>query len=184
MTLRDAAEKSDLSAGFLSLLERGETEIAVSRLIRLADAYGIVVADLLTSVHKPATELTRVGEEYVVPSEGDDVEVLYLSSPSWSMQPFCVRLHAGGRLESLCHPTEEFVHCVSGHPTMQVGPLTHHLEPGDTLLIPAGAEFSYLNESEEPAQLVGAVRRGDIRGPAHEHGVPLKRAQRRTPTGT
>lgn len=110
MSLRDVAAAAGLSPSFVSLVERGETEIAISRLIRLADACGVVLVDLLDTVHEPAVEFVPGEQGRHVPRDEDDVEVIYLASPSWSMQPFKVELGPGATLDSLAHPTEEFVH--------------------------------------------------------------------------
>ena len=159
MSLRDVATAAGLSPSFVSLVERGETEIAISRLIRLADACGVVLIDLLDTVRDPAVEFVPAEQGRHVPRDDDGVEVIYLASPSWSMQPFKVELGPGATLDSLAHPTEEFVHCVSGLPTMTVLGEERQLRPGDTLVLPAFAEHTYGNRADEPAVLVGAVRR-------------------------
>lgn len=178
MSLRDAAAAADLSPSFISLVERGETEIAISRLIRLADSYGIVVADLLDNVHEPAIEFVPAGEAHEIPRAGDDVVVAYLSSPSWSMQPFLVKLHSGARLESLAHNVEEFLYCIEGRPQMTVAGDVRDMAPGDTLFLPAHVEHSYANPGKEPAVLIGAIRRlekGDRRPVPRAHSQKAKR---------
>jgi transcriptional regulator with XRE-family HTH domain len=168
MSLRDAAAAADLSPSFIGLVEKGETEIAISRLIRLADAYGAVVADLLADVHEPQVEYVPIDDALSVPTNVDGVEILYLASPSWPMEPFLVRLEPGARLTGLRHAAEEFVHCVDGHPTLHVATLAQTMEPGDTISVPSLAEHAYINETEVKAVLVGAVRRTVAAGSEHE----------------
>ncbi len=177
MSLRDAATAAGLSASFISLVERGETEIAISRLIRLADTYGIVVADLLDNVHEPAVEFVPAAAAHEIPRAGDEVIVSYLASPSWTMQPFLVRLQPGARLDSLSHTAEEFLHCVSGQPTLIVAGEKQPLSPGDTLFLPPHVEHCYTNPGSEPATLVGAIRReesGDHAVVPRAHGAKLR----------
>ena len=157
MSLREVAERAGLSRTFISLVERGETEIALSRFLRLADVYGVVVADLLANTHEPGVEYTPAEETHLVPSSSEGVEVRYLSSPSWRMQPFLVRLAPGHDLDALAHRGEEFVHCMEGSPTMTVDGQPHPMKPGDTLFIPEYAEHSYTNTGSADAVLVGAV---------------------------
>jgi transcriptional regulator with XRE-family HTH domain len=165
LSLREAASAAGLSPSFVSMVERGVAEIAVSRLIRLADVYGVVVADLMDDVHEPTVEFVPAAQAHNIPHPVDGVEVSYLSSPSWTMQPFLVRLRPGASLESLTHATEEFVHCVRGTPTMVVMGQVKELRPGDTLVLPAHSEHTYMNGGSEEAVFVGAVRRP-------EHGAP------------
>lgn len=172
MSLREAASTAGLSPSFVSMVERGAAEIAVSRLIRLADVYGVVVADLMDNVHEPAIEFVPADEAHHIPRGVDDVEIIYLSSPSWTMQPFLVRLHPGSSLDSLVHATEEFVHCVSGTPTMVVMGGERAMKVGDTLFLPPHAEHTYMNPGGDEAVLLGAVRRP-------EHGAPPPGSRRR-----
>lgn len=159
MSLREAASRAGLSASFIGLVERGETEIAISRLIRLADAYGAVVAELLADVHEPRVEFVSAQQALQVDTHVVGVEILYLASPSWSMEPFLVRLEPEARLTGLSHASEEFIHCTDGHPTLVVAQLEFVMLPGDTLCIPPMAEHAYLNDSSARAVLIGAVQR-------------------------
>jgi transcriptional regulator with XRE-family HTH domain len=161
LSLRDAAERSGLSRSFIGTVEKGDSEIAVSRLIRLADAYGVLIADLLATVERPAAQVEHVPASNVrrFPTGSPDVEIEYLASPSWPLQPFRVRLEPGGRLESLTHPGAEFIHCVAGWPTLVVNGREYRLKVGDTIVIPDHAEHAYLNETRRRAELLGAVAR-------------------------
>lgn len=159
LTLRQAAHAAKLSPSFVGMVERGETEIAVSRLIRLADCYGIVVADLLDNVHEREVEFTPAGSGHEIPHAHEQVVVTYLASPSWSMQPFLVQLRPKTTLEALSHPGEEFLYCVEGSPTLIVGGEEKGLSPGDTLYLPARVEHTYSNPADDVAVIVGAVRR-------------------------
>ena len=158
MSLRDAAGRAGLSASFVGLVEKGGTEIAITRLIRLADAYGAVVADLLADVHEPRVEFVSADQAFRVPTNVEGVEILYLASPSWTMEPFLVRLEPSARLTGLSHSSEEFIHCTQGHPTLVVSDQVQHMRPGDTLLVPPLVEHSYVNDSNEQAVLIGAVQ--------------------------
>ncbi len=159
MSLRDAGNVAGLSPSFIGLVERGETEIAISRLIRLADAYGCVVADLLADVHEPRVEYMPISQALSMPTNVQGVEILYLASPSWPMEPFMVRLEPHARLEGLRHNSEEFLHCITGTPALRVGDQVQPLAPGDTIFVPRLAEHAYLNEADQSAVLLGAVHR-------------------------
>jgi len=164
LTLGEAARAAGLSASFLGMLERGTTAVSVSRLIALADAYEVNVADLLANGREVRSEFVRASEGYVAPTDSDDVIVTYLSSASWTMQPFLVRLAPGSHLDSMAHGSEEFVHCVSGAPTIIVDDVDEYaMSPGDTLFLHSGTKHTYLNDTRAVAELVGAVRRAHPR---------------------
>lgn len=160
LSLREAAERSGLSASFISLVERGGTEIAISRLVRLTDAYGVLVADLLAET-KASNEKLKVAMaegRHIAEAKGK-VEVVYIPAPEWSAQPFTVRLKPGARLEDIAHAGEEFFHCVSGNPTVEVNGHRYELQPGDTVFVPPRARHSYANAGPTDAVFLGAARR-------------------------
>lgn len=158
MSLKDAAKKAGLSPSFVRLVEKGRTEIGISRLMRLADVYGALLADLLADVQQRHVEFVSAGEGYLVPSGAEGVELSYLASPSWMMEPFMVKLAPGARLTELRHNSEEFIHCLSGCLTFVVGDRTFHVESGDTVVIPPSATHSYSNDSAEEVVVVGAAQ--------------------------
>jgi transcriptional regulator with XRE-family HTH domain len=167
LSLREAAERAGLSRSFVGMVESGTTEIAVSRLIRLADAYGVLITELLVDVQDVEVEFVTAEGTFEFPTGMEGVALRYLSSPSWGMQPFRVTLEPGSGLRSLRHPGEEFVHCVEGTPVMVIEARELPMSPGDTVFIPDHADHSYLNESNEQAVLVGAtlrVRRESLPG--------------------
>ncbi len=160
MSLSAAAQASGLSRSFIAMVENGSTEIAVSRLIRLAGAYGVFAAELLTEVHSTkAPEFVGEAGTYVVPSSPPGVEVRYLSTASWPIQPFVVTLAPGGRLDGLAHAGAEFIHGLEGTTTMLVNGDRFELNPGDTLVIPEEVEHSYLNETDATSRIVGGAQR-------------------------
>ena len=156
-TLREAAKLAGLSPAFVSLVERGQTEIGLSRLIRLADAYDANIADLLAEIHGREVEYVRAADALTAPRSHDDPKVTYLTSPSWQIQPFRIEIEPGAALESLAHAGEEFIHCVAGQVEMTIGGRDWTLEVGDTIVVPPRAQHAYRNAGDELAVVVGAV---------------------------
>jgi quercetin dioxygenase-like cupin family protein len=156
-TLREAAKLAGLSPAFVSLVERGQTEIGLSRLIRLADAYDANIADLLAEIHGREVEYVRAADALTAPRAHGDPKVTYLTSPSWQIQPFRIEIEPGASLESLAHAGEEFIHCVAGQVEMTIAGRVWTLEAGDTIVVPPRAQHAYRNDADELAIVVGAV---------------------------
>lgn len=156
-SLREAAGLAGLSPAFVSLVERGQTEIGLSRLIRLADAYDANIADLLAEIHGPDVEYVSASEALTPPRAPGDPKVVYLTSPSWQLQPFRIEIEPGASLNSLSHAGEEFIHCVAGEVEMTVTGRTWTLSTGDTIVIPPRAQHAYRNAGTSLAIVVGAV---------------------------
>jgi quercetin dioxygenase-like cupin family protein len=156
-TLRQAAKLAGLSPAFVSLVERGQTEIGLSRLIRLADAYDANIADLLAEIHGPEVEYVPAADALTAPRSHGDPKVTYLTSPSWQIQPFRIEIEPEASLESLAHAGEEFIHCVAGQVEMTIAGRVWTLRVGDTIVVPPRAQHAYRNDGDELAVVVGAV---------------------------
>lgn len=156
-TLREAAKPAGLSPAFVSLVERGQTEIGLSRLIRLADAYDANIADLLAEIHGREVEYVPAADTLTPPRSEGDPKVTYLTSPSWQIQPFRIEIEPGAALESLAHAGEEFIHCVAGEVEMTIAGRAWTLNEGDTIVVPPRAQHAYRNNGDELAVVVGAV---------------------------
>lgn len=171
MSLAAAAEASGLSRSFIALVEDGRTEIAVSRLIRLAGAYGVFAADLLTSMHSvKEPEFVHRSDGFRIPSSAPAADVRYLATASWPIQPFLVTLAPAARQEGLSHAGTEFVHGIEGTMTMIVDGARYEVAPGDTLVIPDQVGHAYLNETSVAARVIGGVQRPAETPP----GAPLQ----------
>lgn len=159
LSVREAAARAGLSRSFVAIVERGNSEIAVSRLIRLADVYGIGIADLLEGTTSTQAEFLPASAMRVFPTGMDTIAIRYLSSPSWGVQPFLVDLMPAAKFEDLRHPGDEFIHCLTGTPTVVVDGKPHPLQPGDTIVVPSEMSHSYFNLTSEPATVIGGVAR-------------------------
>ena len=160
-SLRDASERSGLSHSFISMVEKGTSEIAVSRLLRLAEAYSIFIADVLSDVEASRAEFVPANQGLMVPSESKDVELAFLATGAWSIQPFRMTFEAGAVVADLNHHGDEFIHCVSGCIIVTVDGTEFRLSEGDTLTIPEFSDHAYENRSQARARLLGGVSRGE-----------------------
>lgn len=162
-SLREAGERSGLSHSFIRMVERGESEIAVSRLLKLAEAYGVFAADVLTDTKTHKAELVLADHPYAVPSATDQVHVAFLSSPSWGLQPFKISLVPGAGMSDLRHHGDEFMHLLEGVAVVRIDGVDYELHPGDTVAVPEYSDHAYHNVGATRAVFLGAVNRDDAR---------------------
>src|SRR3712207_4513535 len=88
-SMRDVATRADLSASFIGLVERGESEIAITRLMRLVDVYGVTVADVLgDAVGSERGRPARLADARSISADDGRVEILYLSVAMPNVEPF------------------------------------------------------------------------------------------------
>lgn len=161
LSLADVALGTGLSRSFVALVESGQTDISVARLVRLAEFYGVWISDLVGSIG-PAVELLRPDEARLLPTSDEGIELLLLTQqPVRGLLPFRVRLAPGSTLDGgVAHAGEEFVHCIAGEVELLVVDDVRHLSVGDTASFPGRLPHSYRNAGSEEAVLIGATMRG------------------------
>jgi transcriptional regulator with XRE-family HTH domain len=158
-SIREASRRANMSHSFLGLVEEGETEIAVSRLLNLAETYGVFATEILADVHDRDPEFRRRGEELAVPFGSESVRLEFLSGPAWQTQLFRLMLEGGAELTNLNHHGDEALHCVLGKMTVTIGEQDFDLQKGDTVIVPEFTDHAYYNRSTTRAVIIGAVAR-------------------------
>ena len=159
LQLGSVALGTGLSRSFLALLEAGKSDVSISRLLRIAEFYGVWLSDLVGTA-APAVELVRAAEVRVLLGQ-DGGQVRLLSAYSVrTVLPFRVELPPGSKVEGgLSHSGEEFVHCVVGVVELEIINTVHQLGAGDTASFPGRLPHSYANAGKVDAVLVGATTR-------------------------
>jgi transcriptional regulator with XRE-family HTH domain len=162
LSLRALAERTDVSASFLSQIERGVAEPSVSTLVRIAQALDLPVAALLDGrvPARPAGErvVRRTGRRRVaVPASGAELELSIVTvTPGASHEPAVLRTEPG----------ERFVHVVAGALRLTVGAEEVVLDPGDSFTVPAGEPYALANASPERLRYVTALARQEPSRPS------------------
>ncbi len=111
--LADVALGTGLSRSFIAMLEAGDSDVSVSRLLRIADFYGVWISDLVGSVG-PSVEIVPAADAKRLPVDEGGSVLLLSKQLVRNLQPFLVRLEPGAAIEgALSHSGEEFIHCVS-----------------------------------------------------------------------
>jgi transcriptional regulator with XRE-family HTH domain len=109
LSLADLGRETGISSSFLSLVEQGRSDITIGRLIRLADFYGVELADLVAGGHtEPAThvQLLKAGSGDNLHSEQEGVDLYDLSAGSrWALVPM-LGVHQPGGTVAVDDPEE------------------------------------------------------------------------------
>ena len=153
--MREVAEQSGLTTGFISQLERDLTSASLSSLYRICAALGIRVGDLIHDV--PSGRLIRREEQARRSLAMGDAEHLLLSSATSgaSTSPSRTSRPAGARAKALTLPADvELVYVLSGSLELRVGDETHELEQGDTITYSPRDPHTWRNPSETEEAVV------------------------------
>jgi transcriptional regulator with XRE-family HTH domain len=156
LTITEVAERADLTAGFISQLERDLTSASLSSLYRICAVLELRVGDLIDDV--PAGRLIRREEQARRSLALGDAEHLLLSSRD--ERRFHVtesHIPPGGSAgeEPYTLPADvELVYVLSGSLELQVGDEVHELEQGDTLTYSPRDPHTWRNPSETDEAVV------------------------------
>jgi quercetin dioxygenase-like cupin family protein len=161
LSLAEVSEATDVSASFLSLVENDKSDIAIGRLVRLIEFYGISIADLLPGdgVSGSYPDVVRSSERRRLHSKADGTDIYLLTSMTRDrqMMPLLVDIDPGARLaEHGRHPGEEWVHVIEGRLRLELdGAEPRILEPGDSAYYPSERPHLFINDdAEHPLRLI------------------------------
>jgi transcriptional regulator with XRE-family HTH domain len=108
LSLQAVADACDVSPSFLSLLERGQTDIALGRFSRLADFYGITLSELLLEgggTPQPPERTKLTAAPLIERGEGVEYRLVRTDQP----QVIHVRMAPFSTFSDLtAHPGEDF----------------------------------------------------------------------------
>jgi transcriptional regulator with XRE-family HTH domain len=158
LSLREVAEASGLSSSFLASLERGETDIALERLARLARVFGHDVGSFL-GFSQPRTKPRFLGEdERVVVDRG--LGVRYVAYPLADMGIEVVVLDFAPRTAfrgAMAHEGADVTVITRGQIVVAYAGEEHLMRAGDVVTWPGGHPHAFRNDTDAPAQCVGVV---------------------------
>jgi transcriptional regulator with XRE-family HTH domain len=134
LSLAEVAEATDISTSFLSLVERGRSDITIGRLVRLVHFYDISIVDLIPSEGAKSPELVRIQDRRLLHSPAEGIDVFLLGPDTQrTMMPMLLEFEPGAHLaEYGQHEGEEWVYVVEGRLSLEFEDSEPtQLEPGD-----------------------------------------------------
>lgn len=181
LSLRALAERSGLSIGFLSQLERGLSSISLTALRDLAETMGRDITEFFdetavtdgvpdagTRSRAPEPQvstaryftLMRAGGEnssqYV--SGQTTYRMLSKRAPGLVLEPMLVHIAPGGEAtEQETHAGEEFAYVLEGELVYTAGGVSHRLGPGDSLHLKSSIPHSLHNDTDAVTVVVSVV---------------------------
>lgn len=155
MSLRQMAERADVSPSFLSQLENGRSSASIATLARIAASLNVSVADLFDSgVIGP--EPIRAKSRPVLRVEGGVKKTLLTHAPLEGVAVYAAQFSPNGSTgpEQYSHPgNHEVIITVSGRVVIQLNEARHVLEEGDSIEFDSGHPHRVVNEFDQPAEI-------------------------------
>ncbi len=150
LTLNDISERTGLSVGFLSQIERDLSSPSLSSLVSIAKAIDLSLDYFLTPPQKEGL-LTKEEDRKYFTLNGLPIQYARVSNdfPNVQLHGTISRIPAGWDSEETVHEGEDFVFQVSGQSRVRVGGEEYVLKPGDCIHFDASTPHSWGNPTKE-----------------------------------
>jgi transcriptional regulator with XRE-family HTH domain len=170
MSLRELSKRAGLSIGFLSLVERGRSSLALTSLSNIARALDIELASFFPNEGEEANEVEEVKQKVsslpCVHRANDASQLAIISSlrtykmlssrgPGLVLEPILVTVQPKDVMEEpYGHEGEEFAYVLSGELVYIVDGIEYRLSPGDSIHLRSSVSHTMRNDTEKPVQAI------------------------------
>ena len=165
MTLKQLADKTGCTIGYLSQIERGMKEPSLEVLRKIAFALELDITDLLSErgksgqrgyeiVHKTEREKLFIEELELTYEMLTRTDVVVGQRNGIKAMTCILKPKTAGTGEAVSHNTAEFVYVLQGSMLCRLEEEQFRLDAGDSLLIPPGALHAFRNVSEEDTEIL------------------------------
>jgi transcriptional regulator with XRE-family HTH domain len=156
LSIRDVAEGSGLSASFLSALERGESDVSIGRLARIAEFFDQDLGSMLgysTLLSRPSF-VGRSDRVSLNRGKGIRYELLRLSGLNLELAIITFEPRCAFR-DSLTHEGIDTIYVSSGDIVLTVNEVDYPMHAGDCAVYSAGYAHTMRNDSARSATAIG-----------------------------
>lgn len=132
LTQEELADRTELTKGFISQLERDITSPSIATLMDILEALGSSVSEFF-SEHKDEKVVYAAEDMFVKEEEKVSVKWLVTDAQKNALEPILVTLQSGGSsYEDDPHEGEEFGYVLSGTVSLVIGEHKYKLRKGDS----------------------------------------------------
>ena len=144
LTQKELADRTELSKGFISQVERNHTSPSIATLIDILQCLGTTPAEFFNDT--PEEQVVFVKEDYFEKQDHErhnTIKWIIPNAQKNQMEPILLKLEAGGST-NMDHPHEgeEFGYVLSGVITITLGSQTYKAKKGDSFyFVPSCTHF-------------------------------------------
>lgn len=164
LSLRALAERCQVSANTVSLIERGVSSPSVDTLQRLATGLSVPITAFFETGQPPArVVLTTSAGRMRSRSPGMTIEHLGSGLPEHAFASFLITMDPGTHtnMTPIEHSGAEWVYCLEGRVEYEVDGEDYPLAPGDSLLLDASLPHLWRNSGPEQVRMILILDAGE-----------------------
>ncbi len=158
LSIRDVAEGSGLSASFLSAIERGESDVSIGRLARVAEFFDQDVGAMLgysTRLARP-NFVGKSDRQTMNRGKGVRYELLRLPGVNLELAVMSFAPRSGFR-DALTHEGIDTLYVTSGSLVLTVNGIDYEMQDGECAVYSAAYAHTIRNDSARSASAVGVT---------------------------
>ena len=155
ITLQELGEKSGVSVGYLSQLERDNATPTLGTLAQIAQALGVGL-DYFIATPRPADALTVAANRPKFSIDGSSVvyERIGAEFPGSQLSSFILHVPPGYRSETVSHEGEEIVFVLEGTVVQVLEGEEFRMQVGDSLHYSGNRPHGWYNDSDQWAKVL------------------------------
>lgn len=165
ISIEDMAQKSGLSAQYLSIIEDNVQVPTIGELIKIVRVLGVRVGTVLDDFSNDGPVISRAKElqdnQVMRGKEATGGQMSYYSLSSQKqdrhMETYIVNLHMSEDKQLSSHEGEEFMYVLEGEVEVRYGRDVHVLSVGDTIYYDSIVPHLVLPRSSEGAKVLAVV---------------------------
>lgn len=164
LTIKDLAERTGLSIGYISQLERNEAEPSLSSLRKIAKEFDVPLYVLIEEEQENSSLTIRREDRMSVHTKKSGIEYEFLTPlPSQNFLPKVLMVKAALQPHSrdseipIVHHSEEMLFVLQGVLTLMVGDEVMELRSGDTTIIREDLPHTCINDTDAVTEVLSVI---------------------------
>ena len=154
LTQQELADRTELTKGFISQLERGQVSASVVTLFDLIECLGVTPAEVFG---EEEGQVVFSEQEYFekIDDSGNSIQWVVPSAQRYRMEPLLVVVQPHAALEEdKPHDGEEFGYLISGRLNLHLGEKIYHIKAGDSFYYQTDNSHYLENPGSRPAKFL------------------------------
>ena len=156
LTQEELAQRSEVTKGFISQVERDLTSPSVATFLDILDALGVEPDEFFRHMDEPKIVFTKEdASSFTSESEGYSIEYIVPNAQKNTMEPTLWHIEPKGRSEVLSlYEGQWFAYVLKGNLAVHYGDFIYDVEAEDTVYGNGDREVFFENTGFESAELI------------------------------
>jgi transcriptional regulator with XRE-family HTH domain len=155
LTQQELADRTELTKGYISQLERGQVAPSVVTLLDLIECLGTTASDFFKEAQQEQIVFSEEGFFEKIDEGGNSIQWIVPTAQKNQMEPLLVVVEPHQTLsEDKPHAGEEFGYVIFGEIQLHLGENTYVVKAGESFYYQANRQHYIENITSEPAKFV------------------------------